>query len=174
MRGEQHLTTPAQYRLVYEKGSSWSNDLLAMRALPNGLRFSRYGFSVSRRVGGAVVRNRMKRRLREIMRRMPLRPGWDIVFIARSPAAARPDPSASFSTTICFPCSSIPPSPRARLGTKPRCGVSSSGSGLRRRSTGRIRYCFPATGRAGRRASAPPPSQPLDRVADLPAFRSRP
>ena len=87
MRGEQYLTKKAQYGLVYEEGSSWVNRTIVMRALPNGLEFSRYGFSVSRRVGKAVVRNRVKRLLREILRQTRLQPGWDIVFVARSPAA---------------------------------------------------------------------------------------
>jgi len=50
---------------------------------------ARIGFSVSRRVGGAVVRNRVKRRLREIMRKRlsHVAPGWDIVITARASAA---------------------------------------------------------------------------------------
>ncbi|UCG10546.1 MAG: ribonuclease P protein component [Dehalococcoidia bacterium] len=87
MRGERYLTKPKQYELVYDKGSSWANSLLVMKALPNGLALSRYGFSVGKRVGRAVIRNRVKRRLREIMRLMSLLPGWDIMFIVR-PAAA--------------------------------------------------------------------------------------
>lgn len=87
MRGEQYLTKPAQYALVYNKGSSWVNNLLVMKALANGLGLSRYGFSVGRRVGKAVVRNRAKRLLREIIRLTSLQPGWDIIFIARSRAA---------------------------------------------------------------------------------------
>lgn len=87
MRGEQYLTKPAQYALVYNKGRSEANSLLVIKTLANGLGLSRYGLSVGRRVGKAVVRNRAKRRLREIMRLTPLRPGWDIVFIARSRAA---------------------------------------------------------------------------------------
>ncbi len=90
MRGEEYLTKPEQYALVYSKGSSWASSLLAMRALPNGLALSRCGFSVSKRVGKAVVRNRVKRLLREILRLTPIKPGWDIVFIAR-PAAAGTD-----------------------------------------------------------------------------------
>jgi ribonuclease P protein component len=61
-----------------------------MKALPNGLDLSRYGFSVSRRIGGAVTRNRVKRLLREILRSTPLEPGWDIIFIAR-PSIANAD-----------------------------------------------------------------------------------
>lgn len=60
---------------------------MVMKALPNGLDLSRYGFSINRRVGGAVVRNRVKRLLREILRETPLRPGWDIILLARSAAA---------------------------------------------------------------------------------------
>ncbi|MFQ6121843.1 MAG: ribonuclease P protein component [Dehalococcoidales bacterium] len=88
MRGEQYLTKAKQYALVYNKGSSWVSDLVVMKALPNGLSLSRYGFSVSQRVGKAVVRNRVKRLLREILRLTPLQPGWDIIFIARPPAAS--------------------------------------------------------------------------------------
>ena len=88
MRGEQHITRTAQYALVYNKGSSWVSDLVVMKALPNGLTLSRHGFSISRRVGKAVVRNRVKRLLREILRLTPLQPGWDIIFIARPMAAS--------------------------------------------------------------------------------------
>ncbi len=87
LKNEQHLTQPGQYAIVYDRGRSWANNLLVLKALPNGLLFSRYGFSVSKRIGGAVKRNRVKRRLREILRITPLQPGWDLVFIARSPIA---------------------------------------------------------------------------------------
>jgi len=87
VRGERYLTKTAQYESVYNKGSSWVSDLVVMKALPNGLNLSRCGLSISRRVGKAVVRNRVKRLLREILRQTPLKPGWDIIFIARSPVA---------------------------------------------------------------------------------------
>jgi ribonuclease P protein component len=87
VRGEQYLTKRAQFGLVYDEGSSWVSSAVVMKALPNGLDISRYGFTVSRRVGKAVERNRVKRLLREILRQTPLQPGWDIIFIARSQAA---------------------------------------------------------------------------------------
>ena len=87
VRGEQYLTKKAQFELVYTEGSSWVSNAVVMKVLPNGLDLSRYGFAVSRRVGKAVVRNRVKRLLREILRKTPLQTGWDIIFIARSSAA---------------------------------------------------------------------------------------
>ena len=90
MRGERYLTKPEQYARVYDGGGSWVNNLLVLKALPNGLTLSKYGFSVSKRVGKAVVRNKVKRLLREILRVTRLKPGWDIVIIAR-PAAGSTD-----------------------------------------------------------------------------------
>lgn len=88
MRREEHLTRPQQYALVYDRGDSWVSNILVLRGIPNGLAISRYGFSVSKRVGKAVTRNRVKRLLREILRVTPLVPAWDIVFIVRPQAAA--------------------------------------------------------------------------------------
>ena len=86
--GKEHLITKKwQYAAVYNEGSTWVNSLLVMKAVPNGLLQHRYGFSVSRRVGNAVVRNRVRRLLREIMRMNSIKPGWDIIFIGRSAAA---------------------------------------------------------------------------------------
>ena len=102
MRGEQYLTRSTQYGIVYDEGSSWVSKTVVMKALPNGLDLSRYGFSVSRRIGKAVVRNRVKRILREVLRQTPLQPGWDIIFIARSPAAGADYASLEKAVNVCY------------------------------------------------------------------------
>ena len=88
MRGEGWIRKTAQYAVVYGEGRLWANSLLVVKALPNGLALSRYGFSISRRVGKAVTRNRVKRLLREILRASPIEIGWDVVVIARPATAA--------------------------------------------------------------------------------------
>jgi ribonuclease P protein component len=85
--GESISEGKIQFKLVYAEGRSWAGKEIVVRARPNELNSSRFGFVVSRRVGNAVVRNRIKRLLREITRQTPVKPGWDIVFIARAPAA---------------------------------------------------------------------------------------
>jgi len=73
---------------VYRSGKAWVSNLVVIRALPNECKFSRYGFSVTRHIGKAVVRNQIRRMFREISRVIPVKPGWDIVFVARPEAVA--------------------------------------------------------------------------------------
>ena len=93
MRRDERITKPRQYAEVYGKGKSYPSELIVLRTLPNNLGHSRYGLSVSKKVANAVTRNRLKRRLREINRMEFIKPGWDIVYILRPPAA-----KVSFST----------------------------------------------------------------------------
>ena len=83
MKRSWALRKRAQYVNVYKSGKAWADNLIVVKALPNGLEVSRYGFSVARGLGKAVIRNRVRRILKEVTRLTPLRPGWDIVFIAR-------------------------------------------------------------------------------------------
>jgi ribonuclease P protein component len=87
MTKEQRLTKDSEFATVAKEGRTWVHSLMLLKTLPNGLEFNRCGFIVSRRVGKAVVRNQVKRRMREVARLTPITPGWDLVFIARSEAA---------------------------------------------------------------------------------------
>lgn len=88
---------PKQYRLTRSKdfarvrrfGRSTGSQLLVLYALPTNTPDRRIGFSVSKRVGKATIRNRVKRRLREAVRsQLAMVPaGYDLVFIARPTAA---------------------------------------------------------------------------------------
>ncbi len=64
------------------RGRARRHRLFAVRVRRNGLGRVRYGFAVSRRVGGAVVRNRVRRRLRELMRALPPGSGFDVLVSA--------------------------------------------------------------------------------------------
>ena len=63
---------------------------MVLAFLRNNLDHSRFGFVVSKRLGGAVQRNKIKRRMREATRlRIPcISAGYDYVFIARRPISA--------------------------------------------------------------------------------------
>jgi ribonuclease P protein component len=87
MRREQRLRKSSDFATAYREGRSFSSRLLVIRPRANGLPHNRYGFVTSRAVGKAVVRNKVRRRLREAVRSLPLEDGWDVVVIARRSAA---------------------------------------------------------------------------------------
>ena len=83
MQQQFRLTGTKRFSQIHQEGRSLANNILVLRVLPNDLEWSRFGFVVGKRIGNAVVRNRVKRRLREVIRQAPLTGGWDAIFIAR-------------------------------------------------------------------------------------------
>jgi ribonuclease P protein component len=79
------LRDKARFRQVRQAGKSYTHSLLVLCCLPNQEAFSRCGFTVSRRIGNAVERNRARRRISEAVRLQwdMVVPGWDLVWVAR-------------------------------------------------------------------------------------------
>ena len=81
---ENHL-----FRRAYSRGKTAADSRLALYVRRNGQKTNRLGLTVSTKVGRAVTRNRVRRRLREIYRlnEGALTPGCDVVLVARVKAA---------------------------------------------------------------------------------------
>jgi ribonuclease P protein component len=75
------LVRKADFDAVYRNGKRRSSSHFTVFLKANGLPQSRFGFSIKRALGGAVVRNRMRRRMREVVRlhRQEISAGWDFV-----------------------------------------------------------------------------------------------
>jgi len=87
MKGEQHLRDRADYERVQKCGRWVRGDLVRIKRFPNDKGISRYGFIVSKKVGRAVTRNLIKRRLREIVRQQDIVAGLDIIVCANPQAS---------------------------------------------------------------------------------------
>jgi len=79
------LKKNSDFRRLYSRGKCSVNSYMAVYCRRNGVGVNRLGYTVSTKLGHAVLRNRIRRRLREIVRlRTPeLKSGWDIVIVAR-------------------------------------------------------------------------------------------
>ena len=83
MQRHHRLTASARITDIHRQGRSVANGFLVLRVSPNDLGHSRFCFVAGKRVGNAVVRNRVKRRLREVVRNSDFQPGWDAIIMAR-------------------------------------------------------------------------------------------
>lgn len=83
------LIRRSDFARVYSRGKSYVTDLVVVYVLPNKVQTTRIGFSVSKKLGNAVIRNRVKRKLREATREMlpEIAGGYDVIIVARVKAA---------------------------------------------------------------------------------------
>ena len=110
------LLRRGEFRRVYDEGRRRSTPLCTVFFRSNGLDESRLGLTVPVAVGNAVIRNRVKRRVREAFRqnRAAIPGGWDIVVNPRREAAKAPFPDLVRQLISLFPAApplSAPASP---------------------------------------------------------------
>ncbi|MCF6465982.1 ribonuclease P protein component [Clostridium sp. Cult2] len=85
MNKEYRLRNNEDFKKVYKRGKNYWNRNLVLYKMKNGLNYSRVGFTVSKKIGNSVVRNRVKRRLKEILRKNfnMVRKEYDIIIIPK-------------------------------------------------------------------------------------------
>jgi len=77
-----------EFKRVYRYGRTVVSKYIVLYYCPNEMKVNRIGFSISKKVGGSVVRNRVKRLFREtfLLINQELYQGFDLVLIARKPS----------------------------------------------------------------------------------------
>jgi ribonuclease P protein component len=86
---DARLKKRREFKEVYEKGKSVATHGLVLYHFANSSNLTRTAFVAGKKVGNAVIRNRVKRLLKEAFRvhKDEIKTGWDLVFIARLPFA---------------------------------------------------------------------------------------
>jgi len=82
-RRNERIRRRVEYQQIYDRGVRTHGRYLTMFTLSNNLPVGRLGIAASRKLGGAIDRNRAKRLIREVFRRNKLAPGFDIVVIPK-------------------------------------------------------------------------------------------
>jgi ribonuclease P protein component len=87
MKRAYRLRRPEQFRRVRREGRTIATPLLSLTVGVGRRRRTRCGIVVGKQIGGAVQRNRAKRRVREAVRLAfpAITPGYDLIFVVRSP-----------------------------------------------------------------------------------------
>ena len=91
MQRHLRLRRREDFHRLRATGRVWRHPFFMLSVTPNGLPYNRYGFVISKQLGNAVVRNGIRRRLRESMRHAHpyLVSGYDMALIARTPVVGQ-------------------------------------------------------------------------------------
>jgi ribonuclease P protein component len=82
-RPAEHIRRRADFQRVYDQGVRIRGRYSTVFLLPTSLAFARLGIAATKKLGGAVVRNRAKRLIREVFRRNKIARGVDVVVVPR-------------------------------------------------------------------------------------------
>jgi len=82
-RPNERIKTRAHFQEIYQKGIRVHGRYNTLFILANHLPVSRLGIAATKKLGGAVERNRAKRLIREVFRRNKVAPGFDVVVIPK-------------------------------------------------------------------------------------------
>lgn len=82
-RPDEHIRRRAEFQRVYEQGARIRGRFSTFFLLANKLSIGRLGIAATRKLGGAVQRNRAKRLIREVFRRNNMAPGFDVVVVPK-------------------------------------------------------------------------------------------
>lgn len=103
MKAAVTLKENYEFRRTYQKGVSAVSPVMVLYCRKNRLGRNRLGLVSSTKLGHAVVRNRCRRRLREVYRleKPQLKTGYDIILVARSRTATAPWPELQKRSAVC-------------------------------------------------------------------------
>jgi ribonuclease P protein component len=79
----ERIRRRTEYKQIYEHGTRVHGRFSTIFVLPNNQGIGRLGIAATKKLGGAVQRNRAKRLIREIFRRNKIAPGHDVVVVPR-------------------------------------------------------------------------------------------
>jgi ribonuclease P protein component len=82
-RREERIRRRADFRRVYDQGAKLHGRYGTVFMAPNNLQVGRLGIAATKKLGGAVARNRAKRLIREVFRRNKIAPGFDLVVVPK-------------------------------------------------------------------------------------------
>jgi ribonuclease P protein component len=82
-RPAERIRRRAEFQQIYDRGLKVHSRYTTVFLLANALGVGRLGIAATRKLGGAVQRNRAKRLIREVFRRNKIAPGFDVVVIPK-------------------------------------------------------------------------------------------
>jgi len=122
LRPREKLRSGAEYRRVFRRGARVDCASFLLLAVENGQRYHRLGLATGRKVGGAVLRNRARRLLRESFRKnkRDVAAGLDVVLVAKREIIGRSQGEVESEYRECLRRLAARPAPRRGPGAPRR------------------------------------------------------